>query len=182
MEMPIKDAALVERLRRPDRDQRARELLAEAGVMVNGTRPWDMRIHHPDTLDRVLARGSLGLGESYMDGWWDCEQLDELISRVLQARLDEQVGRPGWWWALLRARLTNLQSLSRAWQVGQAHYDLDNALYEAMLDPSMAYSCGYWAQADDLAQAQQAKLELVCRKPKRPSWNSCAKSCSWSTA
>ena len=166
MEMPIKDAALVERLRRPDRDQRARELLAEAGVMVNGSRPWDMRIHHPDTLDRVLARGSLGLGESYMDGWWDCEQLDELISRVLQARLDEQVGRPGWWWALLRARLTNLQSLSRAWQVGQVHYDLGNALYEAMLDPSMAYSCGYWAQADDLAQAQQAKLELVCRKLK----------------
>lgn len=166
MEMPIKDAALVERLRRPDRDQRARELLAEAGVMVNGSRPCDMRIHHPDTLDRVLARGSLGLGESYMDGWWDCEQLDELISRVLQVRLDEQVGRPGWWWALLRARLTNLQSLSRAWQVGQVHYDLGNALYEAMLDPSMAYSCGYWAQADDLAQAQQAKLELVCCKLK----------------
>ena len=164
MEIPVKDAPLVARLRRPDRDQRARELLAEAGIMVNGTRPWDMRIHHPDTLDRVLARGSLGLGESYMDGWWDCEQLDELISRVLLARLDEQVGRPGWWWTLLRARLTNLQSLDRAWEVGQVHYDLGNDLYEAMLDPSMAYSCGYWAQADDLTQAQQAKLELVCRK------------------
>lgn len=123
-----------------------------------------MRIHHPDTLDRVLSRGSLGLGESYMDGWWDSERVDELICRVLQARLDQQVGRPGWWWALLRARLTNLQSLNRAWQVGRVHYDLGNELYAAMLDPSMAYSCGYWAQATDLAQAQQAKLELVCRK------------------
>ena len=164
MEMPVKDASWVARLQGSDRDQRARQLLAGAGVMVNGTQPWDMRIHHPDTLDRVLSRGSLGLGESYMDGWWDCERVDELICKVLAARLDEQVGRPGWWWALLRARLTNLQSLGRAWQVGQVHYDLGNELYEAMLDASMAYSCGYWAQARDLAQAQEAKLELVCRK------------------
>ena len=164
MEMPFKDMPVADRLVRSDRDRRARELLAEAGIMINGGRPWDMRIHHPDTLDRVLSRGSLGLGESYMDGWWDSERVDELICRVLQARLDQQVGRPGWWWALLRARLTNLQSLNRAWQVGRVHYDLGNELYAAMLDPSMAYSCGYWAQATDLAQAQQAKLELVCRK------------------
>lgn len=164
MEMPFKDMPVADRLVRSDRDRRARELLAEAGIMVNGGRPWDMRIHHPDTLDRVLSRGSLGLGESYMDGWWDSERVDELICRVLQDRLDQQVGRPGWWWALLRARLTNLQSLNRAWQVGRVHYDLGNELYAAMLDPSMAYSCGYWAQATDLAQAQQAKLELVCRK------------------
>ena len=163
MEMPFKDMPVADRLVRSDRDRRARELLAEAGIMVNGGRPWDMRIHHPDTLDRVLSRGSLGLGESYMDGWWDSERVDELICRVLQARLDQQVGRPGWWWALLRARLTNLQSLNRAWQGGREHYDLGNELYAAMLDPSMAYSCGYWAQATDLAQAQQAKRELVCR-------------------
>ena len=46
--------------RRLDRGQRARELLASVGVTVNGGRPWDMRIHHPATLDRVLAQGSLG--------------------------------------------------------------------------------------------------------------------------
>ncbi len=164
MDMPIKDAGLTDRLRQSDRDLHARELLAGAGIVVDGTRPWDMRIHHPDTLDRVLSQGSLGLGESYMDGWWDCDRVDEFIARVLQARLDEQVGRPLWWWTLLRARLTNLQSLSRAWQVARVHYDLGNGLYAAMLDPSMAYSCGYWAQAENLAQAQEAKLELVCRK------------------
>ena len=156
MEMPFKDALVANRPGRPEEGHRARELLAGAGVMVNGGRPWDMRIHHPGTLDRILSRGSLGLGESYMDGWWDCERVDELVCKVLQARLDEQVGRPGWWWSLLRARLTNLQSLGRAWQVGQAHYDLGNELYAAMLDPSMAYSCGYWAQASNLAQAQEA--------------------------
>ena len=164
MELPIGGASRADRLVRSDRDRLARDLLAGAGIVVNGGRPWDLRIHQPDTLGRILARGSLGLGESYMDGWWDCERLDELICRLLHARLDEQAGRPGWWWAVLRARLTNLQSLRRAWQVGRVHYDLGNGLYTAMLDPSMAYSCGYWAHAGDLTQAQQDKLELVCRK------------------
>ncbi len=161
MDMSLKETS---RLGQPERHAHAKALLASAGIVVGGSRPWDMRIHHPDTLDRVLSQGSVGLGESYMDGWWDCERVDELICKVLLARLDEEVGRPGWWWALLRARLTNLQSLSRAWHVARVHYDLGNDLYAAMLDPSMAYSCGYWAQAEDLAQAQVAKLELVCRK------------------
>lgn len=164
MDLPINDVSRADRLWHDAGDLRVRELLASAGILVNGSRPWDLQIHHPDTLARVLSQGSLGLGESYMDGWWDCEQIDEFIFRVLQARLDEQVGRPLWWWTLLRARLTNLQSLSRAWQVGKVHYDLGNGLYAAMLDPSMAYSCAYWSQADNLAQAQEAKLELVCQK------------------
>ena len=143
---------------------KAQSLLAEVGVTLNGSQPCDMRIHHPATLDCILSRGSLGLGESYMAGWWDCDQLDELIARIVRGRLEEQVGRVGWLWASLRARLTNLQSTHRAWQVGQVHYDLGNDLYEAMLDPSMAYSCGYWADAQTLAQAQEAKLDLICRK------------------
>jgi cyclopropane-fatty-acyl-phospholipid synthase len=135
-----------------------------ADIQVGGSRPWDMRVHHPATFDRILTRGSLGLGESYMDGWWDCDQVDELITRILRARLDEQVGRVGWLWASLKARLTNLQSSQRAWQVGEMHYDLGNDLYEAMLDPSMAYSCAYWTVAQTLAQAQEAKLDLICQK------------------
>ncbi len=97
-----------------------------------------------------------------MDGWWDCNQVDELITRILRARLDEQVGRAGWLCASLKVRLTNLQSSQRAWQVGEMHYDLGNDLYEAMLDPSMAYSCAYWTVAQTLAQAQEAKLDLIC--------------------
>ncbi len=152
------------RVQTDDHWRRASALLATAGIAVGGGQPWDMRVHHPATLDRILMRGSLGLGESYVDGWWDCDQVDELIARILRARLDAQVGRAGWLWASLKARLTNLQSESRAWQVGEVHYDLGNDLYQAMLDPSLAYSCGYWAQASDLAQAQEAKLELICRK------------------
>jgi cyclopropane-fatty-acyl-phospholipid synthase len=151
-------------VRTDDNWRRACELLATADIRVGGGRPWDMQVHHPDTFDRILARGSLGLGESYVDGWWDCEQVDGFITRILRARLDEQVGRAGWLWASLKTRLTNLQSQQRAWQVGEQHYDLGNDLYEAMLDPSMAYSFGYWPAAQTLAQAQEAKLELICKK------------------
>lgn len=143
---------------------RATALLERADVRVGGTREWDIQIHHPQVLQRILAQGSLGLGESYMDRWWDCERVDEFIARVLRARLDRRVGSPGLWLSVLRARVMNLQSVARAWQVGREHYDLGNDLYQAMLDPYMAYSCGYWTRATTLEQAQEAKLDLICRK------------------
>ncbi len=160
--------------------RRAADLLATAGITVGGTQPWDIQVHHPATFDRILTQGSLGLGESYMDGWWDCRAVDEFIARVLRARLDRQVGRAGWIWASLKARLTNLQSEQRAWQVAETHYDLGNDLYEAMLDPSMAYSCGYWAQASSLEAAQEDKLDLICRKLQlRPGMRLLDIGCGW---
>ena len=142
----------------------ASQLLALADIRLDGERPWDLQVHHPATLGRILTRGSLGLGESYMDGWWDCERLDEMIARVLRARLDRQVRNPALVLLALRSRMMNLQSLQRAWQVGQEHYDLGNDLFEAMLDPTMSYSCGYWAAASTLEEAQRAKLDLICHK------------------
>jgi len=139
-------------------------LLAEADVLIGGNRPWDMHIHHPKTAARILAHGSLGLGESYMEGWWDCAQLDELISHLLTARLDERVGTTMLLMQTLRARLFNLQNLRRAWQVGEVHYDIGNDFFEAMLDGHMTYTCGYWESAQTLEEAQIAKLDLVCTK------------------
>ncbi|MBN8441370.1 MAG: cyclopropane fatty acyl phospholipid synthase [Thauera sp.] len=140
------------------------DLLAVAGVGIAGERPWDMLIHHPQTAERILARGSLGLGESYMDGWWDCARLDEFIARILFARLDEKVATRALMLQGIRARLFNLQNLRRTWHVGEAHYDLGNDFFEAMLDGRLAYTCGYWARADNLDDAQAAKLDLICRK------------------
>ena len=158
----------------------AAELLAQADVRIGGDRPWDLQVHHPETLQRILAKGSLGLGETYMDGWWDCPRVDEFIARVLRARLHESVGRPGMTLAVLKARFLNLQSETRAWQVGREHYDLGNDLFERMLDPTMAYSCGYWAQARTLHEAQLAKLELVCRKlGLRPGMRMLDVGCGW---
>ena len=140
------------------------QLLDMAGVRLQGDAPWDIRLHRPRALQRMLAKGNLGLGESYMDGDWDCEQLDELISRLLRARLDKQVRTPAMLGTWLRARWLNLQTPERAWQVAHEHYDLDNDLFARMLDPTMAYSCGYWAHARNLEEAQRDKLELICRK------------------
>lgn len=141
------------------------ELLEKADIEINGSRPWDIHINHSGFFKRVLQEGSLGLGESYMDGWWECDRLDIFFHQVLKHKLDQQL--PHHFKDTLRiaaARLTNLQSKKRAWIVGKEHYDLGNDLFSLMLDPYMQYSCGYWKEATTLATAQEAKLDMICRK------------------
>lgn len=143
----------------------ASEMLQSADIEVNGSRPFDIRVKNPHFFKRVLQEGSLGLGESYMDGWWECDQLDIFFQKVLRAGLENQL--PHHIKDTLRvaaARLTNLQSKKRAWIVGKEHYDLGNDLFSLMLDPYMQYSCGYWKDATTLKQAQEAKLKLICEK------------------
>jgi cyclopropane-fatty-acyl-phospholipid synthase len=141
------------------------QLFATADITVNGSHPYDIRVHNPGFFSRVLSTGALGLGESYMDGWWDCPAIDQLIDRILRADLEDKVrGNFSTVWWVLRARIFNLQSRARAFQVGEHHYDLDNNLYRAMLDKRMNYTCGYWKDAATLDEAQEAKLDLVCRK------------------
>lgn len=142
-----------------------RELLELADIEVNGPDPWDIQVHHPGLYRRVLQEVSLGLGEAYMDGWWDCAAIDELIYRILQADLVSRV-KGNWQLALqvARSRLFNQQTRPRALKVGEVVYDLGNDLYCAMLDKRLNYTCGYWRDATTLDEAQEAKLELVCRK------------------
>lgn len=140
-------------------------LLEQADIQLNGSRPWDIQLHHPDTLARILHQRSLGLGESYMDGWWDCGALNEMFYRLLKAggaqlaknRMMQALQWSAFW-------LLDRQSRSRAKQVALQHYDLDNELFGYMLGSSMAYSCGYWKDAQTLDEAQTAKLDLICRK------------------
>ena len=141
------------------------ELLSRAGIEINGSAPCDIQVRNPHLFKRILQEGSLGLGESYMDGWWECDRLDIFFDQVLRAGLENQL--PHRFKDTLRiagARLFNLQSRKRAWQVGKEHYDLGNDLFSRMLDPYMQYSCGYWKDAQTLEQAQEAKLELICQK------------------
>ncbi|QXZ14655.1 cyclopropane fatty acyl phospholipid synthase [Pseudomonas sp. AO-1] len=142
----------------------AAELLNKADIRINGLRPWDMQVLRPQVFERALAQGSLGLGESYMDGDWDARHLDKFFHRLLSAHLDREVQPLRLLMHGVRYRLLNLQNSRRAWQVGRQHYDLGNDLYQAMLDSRMTYSCGYWEKASTLEQAQQDKLELICRK------------------
>lgn len=139
-------------------------LLAPADIRLNGSRPWDMRIIESGCAARILAGGSLALGESYMDGHWSAYRLDMFFDRLLSLRLSQQVREPGHIWSLLRSILVNPQCLRRSRKVAELHYDLGNKFYQAMLDPYMQYTCGYWRRARTLAEAQEAKLDLVCRK------------------
>jgi cyclopropane-fatty-acyl-phospholipid synthase len=143
----------------------AKSILAIADVDIDGSDPWDIQVHDEDFYRRVFSQGTLGLGESYMDGWWGCKHLDEFFDRVLRARLDIHLQKN---WKLissvLLARLFNRQSKNRAFQIGEKHYDLGNDLFENMLDSRLAYSCGYWNGADTLDTAQEQKLDLICRK------------------
>ncbi len=139
-------------------------ILAPADIQIDGDRPWDLQVRDDRFFSRVFADGTLGLGEAYMDGWWDCPALDELICRAFRANLNKTF-RP---WRLLHhvisAKLRNLESRGRSLNIGRQHYNTGNDLFRAMLDDRMIYSCGYWARADNLADAQEHKLDLVARK------------------
>jgi cyclopropane-fatty-acyl-phospholipid synthase len=143
---------------------RAATLLEHAGILLDGSRPTDMRVHDERLYARVFSHGSLGLGESYMDGWWDSEDLPGLFTRVLGAQLDTELKSLDTLLAHLKARFVNLQRGDHAFDIGRVHYDLGNDLFQAMLGKRLVYSCGYWAQANNLDDAQEAKLDLICRK------------------
>jgi cyclopropane fatty-acyl-phospholipid synthase-like methyltransferase len=149
-----------------DRRKIVQHLLARGGIRVDGSDPWDIRVKDPRFYHRVLRDGSLGLGESYMDGWWTCDRIDRLVRRLIDAGLDRRAARN---WRLAAAvhaaRLFNRQSRSRSRQVAKRHYDLGNDLFFAFLDPYRQYSCGFFNDGDGgLAVAQGHKMDLICRK------------------
>jgi cyclopropane-fatty-acyl-phospholipid synthase len=142
-------------------------LLEAADVRFGGDRPWDIQVQETLLYDRVLRHGSLGFGESYVDGAWESQQLDETFSKILSADLERHITRVAklqFLGLFLKNLLTNRQSRRRAFQVAERHYDIGNDVYTAMLDPTMSYSCGYWKDAETLEEAQLAKLKLICDK------------------
>jgi cyclopropane-fatty-acyl-phospholipid synthase len=143
----------------------AKSLLQQAGITINGPHDYDIQIHNEAVYARVLKQGALGLGESYMEGWWDCKSLDEFFYKVINAELDKKVR--GDWKILFQLGLLSVLNLgrkSKAFEVGEKHYNLGNDLFAAMLDKRLVYTCGYWDKATTLDSAQEAKLDLICRK------------------
>jgi cyclopropane-fatty-acyl-phospholipid synthase len=141
------------------------KILQKADIEINGSRPWGILVNHLDFSKRILQKGSMRQGESYMNSWWDCERVDMFFHRSLTHKLDEQLPHQVQdMVSIALARLVNLRSKKRAWQVGKAHYNLGNDLFTLILDPCRQYSCGYWKDATTLEAAQEAKMDMICRK------------------
>jgi len=144
--------------------QKVSNILSLAEISINGSNPQDMRVHNDELYSCVLRSGTLALGESYMNGWWDVEKLDDFFYRGFSTGLQKEMRTLSLALHALRAHVFNLQNTARAFTVGEKHYDVGNDLYTRMLDKRMVYTCGYWKDAKNLDEAQEAKLDLVCRK------------------
>lgn len=148
-----------------DLQNRVESLLQRADVRINGTRPWDIVVHDPRFYPTLVSRAALGLGESYMDHWWDCPDLSEFFCHLLHAHLDRGFSLN--WTAVLaflRARIANRQAKSHAAENVHQHYDKGNTLYQNMLGRWMLYSSANWEHASNLDEAGEAKLDFVCKK------------------
>jgi len=142
------------------------DLLMEADIKLDGDRPWDIKIKDEKTFDKIIADGSLGFGEAYMDNLWECESIDEMINRVLKAHIDKKITAK----QKLKLggeklkQLINPQSILRVKKDVPFHYDLGNDIFESMLDKYMTYTCGYFKGTEDLDEAQEQKMDLICKK------------------
>ena len=143
----------------------AQKIFDTAGIQIDGRRPFDIRVKNDGFYRRVLHEGSIGLGESYMDGWWEADDLTGFFYRLLSSDIERSVR--GNWKAvagLFFQTLFNPQTKKKSRIVGERHYDIGNDLYKTMLDSRLVYTCGYWKDARNLEEAQEAKLDLVCKK------------------
>ena len=140
-------------------------LLHDVGITINGNKPYDVQIHNTAFYKRVLKYGSLGLGESYIQGWWDCENLDQFFHRIISFDVKSKIKQDWKLAAQISWRsLMYMGKKAKAFEVGEQHYDVGNDLYQTMLDKRMVYTCGYWKNAKNLQEAQENKLDLVCKK------------------
>ncbi len=155
------------------------ELLASAGVQVNGANPWDLKVNDPAFFRRILRDPDLQIGVTYMDGLWDCAAIDQLTERLTGSRVRAKLMEPAVLcqaplavaeagarktFRYLRDALTNRQTIARSTKVAKEHYDVGNVLYSHQLGPTMAYTSGVFAPGYTLEDAQNAKHDLLCRK------------------
>jgi cyclopropane-fatty-acyl-phospholipid synthase len=139
--------------------------LEEARISIDGPQACDPKVLSRKFYNKVCWGGSLALGETYMDGLWECDALDDFFYRLLTADV-EHCARFSLQELLSTARscLVNLQTVRRAFQIAERHYDLGEDMFTLMLGPTMAYTCAYWKCATTLCDAQYAKFDLICRK------------------
>jgi cyclopropane-fatty-acyl-phospholipid synthase len=160
-----------------------KQLFSVADIEINGNRPADIIVHDSRFYKRFLRDGRLGMGESYMAGWWDCEDLVGMFYKFFSSRqfLLAQIKNTKIIISTLKSKFIPEGSLTRSSEIAEKHYNLGNDLYESFLDSHLQYTCGYWQDgATNLEEAQQAKLDLICRKLKiEPGMRLLDVGCGW---
>ncbi|KJF83138.1 cyclopropane fatty acyl phospholipid synthase [Photobacterium angustum] len=163
-------------------------LLNQADIKINGDRPWDIIVNDDKLFDNILSQGTIAFGEGYMDHLWDCQRIDILVSKLLRANIEEKLSGTDKFKIAAKIgvskikNLINHQSLSRVKEDVPFHYDIGNDLYTNMLDDRMAYTCAYWKGAKNLNEAQENKMELICRKlDLKPGMRLLDIGCGWSS-
>jgi cyclopropane-fatty-acyl-phospholipid synthase len=144
----------------------AEGLLEKADIRIHGERPWDMQVKNERVFRRVMGHQSLGLGEAYQDGDWECDDLSGFFCRILSSNISKELPVSlDLATTALKARLQNRQSPALVKQAAEVHYDLPAAFFKRMYaDSRITGSCGYWKDATTLEEAQVAKLDLVSDK------------------
>ena len=140
------------------------QILAKADIAINGSRSTDIQIHDERVYDRIISGGTMAVGESFMDGWWDVDDLAEVINRLRAIDVYKELISYEALPLIVKGAVGNLQTQARSFMVGEEHYDLGSDLYTAMLDERMVYTSGVWDGVDTLEAAQEQKLEMLCQK------------------
>lgn len=129
----------------------------------------EIRVLDPRFYRACLTRGTLGAAEAFLDHWWTCDQLTDLVRLLVLNREAMRSIDSGWSKATLPLRRA-AEALRKNTHVGSrrniaAHYDLSNDLFALMLDPSMMYSCALFERPSmTLEEAQHAKLNRLCKR------------------
>ena len=124
-------------------------------------------IHEQHAYSRILTGGTMGAAEAYIDGDWSTEQLTD-VTRVFSANIPilEAMKHEQNWFIKAGVKLAHAarkNSVSGSRENIAAHYDLGNEFFSLFLDPSLMYSSAVYPKgSDNLAEASQHKLKLIC--------------------
>ena len=122
----------------------AKFIFSRARVRVEKSQFSEIIVRDSSFYMDVLTKCSLGLGDSYIEGKWDSEKIDDIIFRILSSGTYQKIGMIYDLSREIKSRVINLQNLERSKKVVNEHYDLPVEFYSAILDPYMQYSCAYF--------------------------------------